>query len=386
MRQKRSSEKLHATRHVRAKRDRKSHGLRGRSMLITGVVAVGLLGGSTGASVAPRAAVSHAKKIKPDFNFYRGQTITFLANNTPGISAGLFAQTTQNDIANYLHATVNVVYNGTGSGYVSEDQTAASPNDGLTIGTDTILADFYGVATGAPPTNFDLTKQEFIAGYGGWNIIVSCPGSPFSTWQQLINNKSIQYNALSAANFGHAIISTLGAAYNLPLKPIDAYSTASAVVAGCLRGDGAIASGSLSSYVSLIEAGTVRPLMIFDPFGPSIGGYAEFNADHTVAFAPWLKKHEPATKSGRAAMEELLAAVGPAGLTGGVFAPAGTPPARVLALTDAFRSTLAQANVISVLSAGGGNPRYYSATTCAATVISLYKHVSQIQKFLNYSN
>jgi tripartite-type tricarboxylate transporter receptor subunit TctC len=333
-------------------------------------------GGVAAAAVTPHAVVPHVKAVVPDFSYYSGKTITYIVNNGPGSTTYLDAQEAQGAIGQRLNATVNIEVISAGAGFVGENTAAAAAPDGLTLGADTIVADFYAQATGSPATNFNLENENLLFGTSGFNIIVGCSPDPihFGTWTQMMNNKQ-PINALANANFSAGELHVIAAAYHEPWHIISSYPTAANVVQGCVRGDGSIAAGTVGQFAGAIAAGQMRVLGMWNNF-PSTVVDASILKKQVTFLDPWFTKHPAKTAGERTAIKLMISCVGNSGVTTTVFMVPGTPAPYVAALQAVWKNIFAQKSVQAALVAIGGNPIYYTpAQAYGGGALRLHSHL-----------
>src|ERR1700753_3478387 len=127
--------------------------------LAAGLAACSSGGSSSGGTgQAGALAAVPQSSAKADVAFYKGKTITWDVPSAPGGSFYTSATVLAPLVGKYLGATVNSVSVPAGATVAGQDQAAAAPNDGLTIGTLNVSADVSNAATKQPGINFDLTQ------------------------------------------------------------------------------------------------------------------------------------------------------------------------------------------------------------------------------------
>ena len=288
-------------------------------------------GGGSGGTAQPGAlAAVPQSSAKADLSFYKGSTITWDVPSKPGASFYTSATVLAPLVGEYLGATVNIVSVPAGATVAGQDQAAAAPNDGLTIGTLNVSANVSNAATKQPGINFDMTKVAYIAGLPiNPDVFVVAPKSQYPSFASLTQAKASitatdypgSIDILEKAKFG---------AYGIKAKLISGYADVPSQVAGFLRGDAQYAINQVPGYASSIKAGKAVPVLVTGPLTAGSAGYAQLKSVPTIA--SFAAAHPPTTAAAKSAVTALEALFGASAVNQVFFAPAGTDPAKVAAL------------------------------------------------------
>ena len=294
-------------------------------------------GGSSGggaASAGATAATSAAAVA--DLDFYKGKTITWDVPSAPGASFYTSATILAPLVGKYLGATVNIVSIPAGATVAGQDQAAAGSKDGLTIGTLNVSANVSNTATKTPGINFDMTKVAFISGLPiNPDVFVTSPTSQYQTWDSLAKAAP----SVTATDYPGSIdILEKGifGAYGIKAKLIAGYADVPSQVAGFLRGDAQFAINQVPGFASSIVAGKAKPLLVTAPIEPGQAGYAQLKDVPDIA--TYAAQNPPKTAQGQQAIAAMEALFGVKAVNQVFFAPQGTPPTVVAALSKAFES------------------------------------------------
>jgi tripartite-type tricarboxylate transporter receptor subunit TctC len=299
-------------------------------------------GGSSsgGTSQAGALAAVPQSSAKPDLSFYKGNTITWDVPSAPGASFYTSATVLAPLVGKYLGATVNVVSVPAGATVAGQDQAAAAPNDGLTIGTLNVSANVSNAATKQPGINFDMTKVAYIAGLPiNPDVFVVAPKSQYPSFASLTQAKA----SITATDYPGSIDileKAMFGAYGIKAKLISGYADVPTQVAGFLRGDAMYAINQVPGYASSIAAGKAVPILVTGPLTAGSTGYAQLKSVPTVA--SFAAAHPPTTAAEKNAVTAIEALFGASAVNQVFFAPAGTDPGKVAALEAAFKA--AEAN------------------------------------------
>jgi tripartite-type tricarboxylate transporter receptor subunit TctC len=303
--------------------------------LAAGLAACSSAGGSGGAGQAGALASVPQSSAKADLAFYKGKTITWDVPSAPGASFYTSATVLAPLVGKYLGATVNIVSVPAGATVAGQDQAAAAPSDGLTIGTLNVSADVSNAATKQPGINFDMTKVSYIAGLPiNPDVFVVAPSSKYQSFASLTSAKP----SITATDYPGSIDileKAMFGAYGIKAKLISGYADVPSQVAGFLRGDAQFAINQVPGYAPPIAAGKAVPLLITGPVTAGSAGYSQLKSVPTIA--SFAAAHPPTTAEQKNAVAALESLFGAAAVNQVFFAPAGTDPARVAALGQAFK-------------------------------------------------
>jgi tripartite-type tricarboxylate transporter receptor subunit TctC len=299
-------------------------------------------GGSSsgGAGQAGALAAVPQTSAKPDVSFYKGKTITWDVPSAPGASFYTSATVLAPLVGKYLGATVNIVSVPAGATVAGQDQAAAAPNDGLTIGTLNVSANVSNAATKQPGINFDMTKVSYIAGLPiNPDVFVVAPSAKYQSFASLAQAKP----SVTATDYPGSIDileKAMFGAYGIKAKLISGYADVPSQVAGFLRGDAQFAINQVPGYAPPIAAGKAVPLLVTGPVTAGSAGYAQLKSVPTIA--SFAAEHPPTTAAEKSAVAALEALFGASAVNQVFFAPAGTDAGKVAALEEAFKA--AEAN------------------------------------------
>lgn len=252
-----------------------------------------------------------------------GKTIDLISSGSAGSTHDLFARAVAPALAEYLHATIDVVDKPGGGQLLAWNYTYGAKPDGLTICTVDVEGVLANLWEKVPNNNVVSNKIEMLGGItgagGAAEIMYATKNSP--NIYNLLKSKS-QVKELGSV--GDVPGPLLFGAYNTPYKDLTSYSDAAAQLQGILRGDGNVSvkswGGSWAAYATgnkgkAILAYTMRPTWSIDPSVPTVGTL--------------LQKDPPPNAVEVKAVEADTSALD--GGTG-IFAPPGTPQNIVSAL------------------------------------------------------
>jgi len=274
---------------------------------------------------------------------YKGETIRWVIDSTPGTSLYDEASILAPHIGAYLHATVDIVPMPAGAGIPGQDYVAdASPN-GMTIGTLNSGTDLIDPLMGLPSISFKMQDEAIIGAEGASPVVfIACKGSPFTTFSQALADKKV-FNAITfqgATNAGQEI---LFGGYGAQSHFVSGYASQADAAAGCLRGDGytdynALASAGIASGIS---AGQLHPLLMGGPIPAGSADYSILSKVPTIA--QFVAEHPPPAKNKTAV--DAISKLWNGDPNDIYFAPKGTPSSLVAALTAAFKAVMAMPSV-----------------------------------------
>ena len=259
-------------------------------------------------------------------------------------------------VESYLHATVKVE-DVSGNTSIGQNQAAGAQPNGLTVGILNVLTDANNIYSGTGALSFDLTKIDYVAAtMQGVNLIVSCKGSPYKSWDQVVNNG----HPVSVVNVTTGPADELQrlmlAAYGYHTKFINGY-VPETQLQGCLRGDGNIAADSANLFetsASNAMAPGIMPLMLTSA-EPSSSASAYLNK-MVPTLAQYAAKNPPSTTAGRTAIKQAISTF--AGLGNVWFTPVGTPSNLRTALGAAIKSAMSQQSTIKAFLDQGTPPNF----------------------------
>lgn len=312
------------------------------------------------------ASSADSSSSGPDLAFYRGQTITWDVPDPPGTGFYDTAAILAPALGKYLHATVNTVSIPAGATVAGQDQAAVASPNGLTFGTMNISADVSNAATKQPNVNFDITKEEVIAGLPiNPEVFVVQPSSSDKTWSALVSGTA-SMRSVATAGSNQVLEEGIYGSWGVKAKLVTGYENVPEEVAGFLRGDGSLGANSVTTFASAISAGKARPLLVTGPVLQGMSGYAQMKS--VPDLATLAAQDPPATASGKAGLKAMEALFGATAVNQVYFCPPGTPQSRVEALTIAVKAVLAEASTRKAFIQQNLTPGYLSPAQSRAAI------------------
>lgn len=334
--------------------------------------------GSAGATAVTSASVA------PDLNFYKGKTITWVAPSAPGASFYTSATILGPLVGKYLGATVNIVSVPAGATVAGQDQAAAAPADGLTIGTLNVSANVTNDASKVAGINFDMTTQAYIAGLPiNPDVFVASTSSSYKTWDALVQAAP---SVKSADYPGSIDILQKGmySAYGIKAKLITGYPDVPSQVAGFLRGDAELAANQVPGFASSIAAGKAIPILQTAPAQAGSQGYDQLKDVPDIA--TYAQTNPPKTDQQKASLAAIEALFGVKAVNQVFFAPKGTPAPLVAALTEAFKSAQNDPGAQAAFTKANLTNGYFSPAQATAAINDDVKLESAIAAIVSGSS
>jgi hypothetical protein len=353
----------------------------GLLMLGTAALAFTALPALSSGSVRPAVATSHTKTVKPDFAYYNGKTINLIWASAIG-SAPEWADILPL-VDSYLHATINMTYNASGSGIPALDQAFSAAPDGLTIGGTGLGSMTTHLIYTADPFSFAIKKLVYVAASKGADaVLVACPGSGITSLKQLMTSTTL-YSGLVTPNVGVDLEMTLLQQIYGHIGQILTGFTGSTLPQGCLAGDGDIAflgdqqvlnaagTGLVPGYVPLLQTGE-----------QAAGGTLAFLNKEIPDYLQFIKEYPPKTKAGKRAMEAIASYENTSNPYVFLAAPPNTPQKYVLALQKAFASAMSQPEAKQLYLANNVLPGFFPGKDILPYVDQLLnKYLPIFQKY-----
>jgi tripartite-type tricarboxylate transporter receptor subunit TctC len=321
---------------------------------VTAAALVGLAACSSGGSSSSQTSGSGSSA--GGTAFYNGKTITFVVGNAAGSTADELTRAIVPGVESYLHATVKVE-DVSGNTSIGQNQAAGAQPDGLTVGILNVLTDANNVYAGTNSLSFDLSKMDYVAAtMQGVDLIVSCKGSPYTTWDQVVKNTSPVSVVNVTTGPANELQRLMLAAYGYKTKFINGY-VPETQLQGCLRGDGNISADSANLFetsTSNAMAPGIKPLMLTST-EPAASASAYLN-NMVPTLAQYAAKNPPSTAAGQQAIKQAINTF--SGLGNVWFTPTGTPANLQLALSDAIKSAMGQQSTIKAFLDQGTPPNF----------------------------
>lgn len=262
----------------------------------------------------------------PDYEFFKGKTITYIVATKPGGGYDGYARLIFRYLQKYIPGSTVIVKNIPGAGHiVGANETYMAKPDGLTIGTfNTGLV--YAQFVGLQGIRFDLAKYRYVGKANSEHrVLLVSIKSPYKTIKDIIESKEVIKMASSgvgtAAHNETIIVNT---ALGANMKPIPGYSGREGEM-GMLRGE---ITGTIGSYTGLsafIKAKECRILLQIA------------NKKHKDMPDVPLAKDLKLSDQGRSLMA-IVAGNGDLGRL--TAAPPNTPPERLEVLREAYKKAL----------------------------------------------
>lgn len=298
-------------------------------------------------------------------SFFKGKTINYIVPDPPGNINGMQIVAMKPAIEKYLDAKINIQYIQ-GETAIGQNQVGKAKPDGLTIGMLPVKTDLSNLYAHATPLGFDMQKASIVgATYTGPALLVACKGSPYKTFDQLLQaTKEVSVvNVSKGADNEKAHL--LMNAFDIPRKYINGYTGETSAV-GCRRGDGDVAMQSVSGFSN--AAGTaldpdLTPLLLVGAI-PSGSSYSFLsNVPTLTSAAASAKSTTKVDSTALSLLEEVGEPTSPQFVT---FGPSGIPQKSVDALSSAMKYAMSQPSVRKQLLSDGIPPGFVPPATVSA--------------------
>lgn len=262
----------------------------------------------------------------PDFNFYKGKTITYIVSTKPGGGYDTYARLICKHMQKYIPGATIIVKNVPGAGnIIGANEIFLAKPDGLTLGTfNTGL--IYTQILGQEGIRFDLAKYSWIGKASSEHrVLLVSIKSPYKNVKDLIESKEpIKMSTAGVGTLNHNETLIMAEALRANLKAIPGYSGREDEMA-ILRGEVTGTIGSYTGLISFIKAKECRVLLQI--------AYKKHKDLPDVPLVTELKLSESGKKllgliAGTAELGRLTAA--PPNLSAG----------RLVVLTDAYNKAL----------------------------------------------
>ncbi len=300
-----------------------------RIALILTLVMVITVGGCAQPTPAPTAAPvsapTKAPEVKADYEFFNGKVVTFIVATKPGGGYDAFARLVQPYLQKNLPGSTVIVKNVPGAGHIiGTNEIMGAKPDGLTIATFN-TAMISAQIVGSEGIQFDLTKLTWITKMSSDNRVVMVGAkTPYKTIDDLVKaTKPVLFSSAGVASASHTDMMILQEALGLNVKLIAGYAGSEGELA-ILRGEVDGAAGTWGSLKKFVDNGDGRILL-------QVG----LKKDPGLANVPLATE---IVKPEKKALVDLITSLASLGRL--VAAPPNLPPARRLALIEAFQKTL----------------------------------------------
>jgi tripartite-type tricarboxylate transporter receptor subunit TctC len=322
-----------------------------------------MIAGCSSSSGSGSASSGATGSASANLAFFKGKTITYIVSSKPGNGQGGQILAMKPYLEKYLGATINIQYSEAGSNTVGQNEVEAANPDGLTMGDLLITSDLTAVFQQNSTLSFKMQDATLLGSTESVpDLLVACQGSPYKNFGDYASASSPQVSLEVAGAASTLFAQLVAAAYRVPGKYLTGYAGEDQE-AGCARGDGNVAAGSMPNWVSSNEesplSGTV-PLLEAGPVPGSSAAKWLNGAVPTLANA--AKQYPPKDATALSAAIEFFQPTTPQYAT---FVPSGVPAGRLQVLRAAFQYAMTQAAVSAALAKYGIYPGY--VTPAAAT-------------------
>ncbi len=262
----------------------------------------------------------------PDYEFFKGKTITYIVATKPGGGYDAYARLIFKYMQKYIPGSTIIVKNIPGAGHIiGANEVYMAKPDGLTIGTfNTGL--IYGQFIGLQGIRFDLAKYRYVGKANSEHrVLIVSIKSPYKNIKELIESKEtvkMASSGVGTASYNETIIVANGLDANI--KPIPGYSGREGEM-GMLRGEVTGTIGSYSGLIGFIKSKECRILLQIA------------NKKHKDMPDVPIAKDLKLSNRGRALMA-IVAGNGDLGRL--TAAPPNTPPERLEVVREAYKKAL----------------------------------------------
>lgn len=342
-------------------------------------LAAGILAGCSsfliaGCGTQAAKATPTSSPVNPQATYFKGKTLTLIAPDKPGGGYDRWARLAAPYLAHYLHATIKVV-NVPGAGtIVGTNELYRSTPNGLTLGLVDVSGDIGNIIEHQPGQDFSLTKFSYL-GQPTVNVVAvfANPSSPYSTLQSLIHASKPVPVLDIASGVGDVTNKVILGALGVPMKLITGYANGKTLETGFLAGDGPIASGTYSSWYSVVKAHKATPLMV------TWLGSTWPVSPHTLTLGHIIKTYSLSPQAKKA-----LTATGHLVELGYDFAvPPKTPAARVAYLRLAFTAVIKNPGFIKKADQEGLDVHYIAGSTVSSLIHKTLAHQTAVSAYLH---
>ena len=198
----------------------------------------------------------------PDFDFYKGKTITYIVATKPGGGYDAIARLVSKYMQKYIPGSTIIVKNVPGAGHIiGTNELYLSKPNGLTIGTfNTGL--IYSQIVGMEGIRFDLAKCSWVGKASSEHrVLIVSIKSPFKSIKDVVDSKEpikMASAGVGTASSNETLI--LAEALGAPLKVIHGYAGREGEMA-MMRGEVVGTVGSYTGLISFIKAKECRVLL-----------------------------------------------------------------------------------------------------------------------------
>lgn len=341
------------------------------------LAACGSSSSSGSASTSNSAAPSTTSAAASAASYFKGKTITLIAPDNPGGDFDLYARIIAPALGKYLGATVNVEnVNGGGTVVGTNQMAAASPN-GLTLSVVNTGGDIASLIEKQPGQSFDLTKLSWVGQAGtSPSVFVTSPNSGVTKFSQLLTIKTpikvVDVRNGTGDMFNRVVLG----AFNIPHTFVTGFTSVSALKQGFLAGDGQYAFENMPPFLSMLDGGQAKALLVTSaPTLPKL-----VSAAGTAVTLSQALSSTTLTSAQSAAIKEAEAL---SVLDYDFAGPPGIPAARLAVLRDAFQKALADPSTVAQANKESEPLGFVSGSTVASEVSSAISQGASISTYVN---
>lgn len=194
-------------------------------------------------------ASAPALQAAPDYEFYKGKTLTYIITTKPGGGYDAYGRLIGKYIQKHMPGTTVIFKNIPGAGHiVGANELFLAKPDGLTIGTFN-LGLIYAQLIGQPGIKFDFAKYSWIGKANAEErVLIVDKRAPYKTIKDLMESKEpVKMASAGVGSASHQETLIVAEAMGFNLKVVPGYSGREGEM-GMMRGE---VVGQLGSYVSL---------------------------------------------------------------------------------------------------------------------------------------
>lgn len=312
-------------------------------------------------------------------SYFKGKTITMIVPSKPGGSFDSWGRLLAQYMGKHLHATIKVTNVPAGNTAVGQNELAAAPANGLTIGWLNIPNDVELAATKANTLNFDPADLAIIGGIpSGLSGIFVQASTPYKTIADL-QHATRQLTALTVTSGNNdLVLRTILGVYGVKAHYVSGYDNTADLAAGFIRGDGQVTSENSNALVDPIKDGKVRGIVMMAA-STSHSEVAQ-KLKSVLTLAQLISQDPPGSAGGKLALTTLLETVGDGQV---IAAPKGTPAGYVSALEAAMKWSMAQPGLIEAAGKQSLVPGFASASHVQSQISVAFSHASALAPYLN---
>lgn len=290
-------------------------------------------GNDAGSAEGGGEAEAGADDVEAAREFFRGKTITFVVDRSPGGGYDAYARLVAPYLAEQLEAEVVVENQPGAGGLVAMNNLVAAEPDGLTIAIFNAPGLLPAIIAGFPGAEFGPEDLTWIGRLAGEPQVAAVRAdSEFETFEDLLDaEEQFSFGGTGPGSSDFVNPNVLIELLDLNAEVVAGFEGGSEVELAVLRGDVDVQTGTLDSRLPTIENGEMRAIVTLteDPIEelPDTPPIFEFLDDEQ---ADIMRTHIGIFEIGRP-----------------VVAPPGMDPARVQVLREALEAALQDPDLIA---------------------------------------